>query len=287
MSAWKSRDLRIIWRSESRARSENPTVAFDVVAPIPLARERRPTEHARRFTATRFSRVGCWIWLALSAAIAGAAEAPLHVRIDQMVQQAAPGRPAPRASDAEFLRRLSIDLLGSIPAADEARRFLDDPSPDKRVALVRTLLDHPRYAVRMTHVFDVMFLERRNSDIIKQQDWERYLFDSFASNKSYDQLAREILASDGTDPKLRPAVKFYLERNGDPNLLTRDVARIFFGRDFQCCQCHDHPLIDHYHQADYYGLYAFLQRGFVTVDKTKPENKDIPSSAARGEPGWM
>ena len=139
------------------------------------------------------------------------------------------------------------------------------------------LLDHPRYAVHMTHVFDVMFLERRNSDVIRQEEWEQYLFESFASNKPYDQLAREILAADGTDPKLRPAVKFYLERNGDPNLLTRDVGRIFFGRDFQCCQCHDHPLIDHYHQADYYGLFAFLQRGYVTVDKTKPENKDKPA----------
>jgi hypothetical protein len=194
-----------------------------------------------------------------------------------MVRQVEPGRPASGASDAEFLRRLSLDLWGSIPSADEARRFLDDRSPDKRAALVLRLLDHPRYAVHMTHVFDVMLLERRNSDVIKQEDWERYLFDSFASNKPYDQLAREILASDGTDPKLRPAVKFYLERNGDPNLLTRDVARIFFGRDFQCCQCHDHPLIDHYHQADYYGLFAFLQRGYVTVDKTKPENKDKPA----------
>jgi len=225
----------------------------------------------------RLCRIGCWAWLALSGAIVAAGEAPLHARIDLMVRRAEPGRPAPPASDAEFLRRLSIDLLGSIPSADEARHFLDDRSPDKRTALVLRLLDHPRYAVHMAHVFDVMLLERRNSDVIKQEDWERYLFDSFASNKPYDQLAREILASDGTDPKLRPAVKFYLERNGDPNLLTRDVARIFFGRDFQCCQCHDHPLIDHYHQADYYGLFAFLQRGFVTVDKTKPENKDKPA----------
>jgi hypothetical protein len=223
------------------------------------------------------NRIGSAAVLALLAAFgpsAAAAEVPLHTRIDQLVRQAEPGHPAPLASDAEFLRRLSIDLLGSIPTADEARRFLDDRSPDKRTALVRRLLGHPRYAIHMTHVFDVMFLERRNSDGIRQEDWEQYLFESFTANKPYDQLAREILAADGTDPKLRPAVKFYLERNGDPNLLTRDVGRIFFGRDFQCCQCHDHPLIDHYHQADYYGLFAFLQRGYVTVDKTKPENKD-------------
>ena len=91
-------------------------------------------------------------------------------------------------------------------------------------------------------------------------------------------------------------MKFYLERNGDPNLLTRDVGRIFFARDLQCCQCHDHPLIEHYHQADYYGLLAFLQRGYLTLDPTKPENKDKPvyfaekaegaAPAAGGSPLW-
>ena len=183
------------------------------------------------------------------------------------------GRPSPLCSDAEFLRRLSIDLFGSLPSADETRRFLADPSPHKRSYLVGRLLEHPRYAVHMARTFDVMLLERRNTEGIKQEDWERYLFDSFLANKPYDQLAREILTADGTDPKTRPAVKFYLERSGDPNLLTRDVGRIFFARDLQCCQCHDHPLIEHYRQADYYGLFAFLQRGYLTLDPTNPENK--------------
>ena len=128
----------------------------------------------------------------------------------------------------------------------------------------------------MARTFDVMLLERRNTEGIKQEDWERYLFDSFLANKPYDQLAREYSTADGGDPKTRPAVKFYLERTGDPNLLTRDVGRIFFARDLQCCQCHDHPLIEHYHQADYYGLFAFLQRGYLTLDPANPANKNKP-----------
>jgi Protein of unknown function (DUF1549)/Protein of unknown function (DUF1553) len=186
------------------------------------------------------------------------------------------GTPSPVCSDSEFVRRLSIDLLGSLPTAEETRRFLADPSPHKRSYLVGRLLEHPRYAVQMARTFDVMLLERRDTEGIKQEDWERYLFESFLANKPYDQLAREILTADGTDPKTRPALKFYLERNADPNLLTRDVGRIFFARDLQCCQCHDHPLIEHYHQADYYGLFAFLQRGYLTLDPTRPENKGKP-----------
>ncbi|HEV7999508.1 MAG TPA: DUF1549 domain-containing protein [Planctomycetaceae bacterium] len=200
----------------------------------------------------------------------------LHERIDSLLQQVEAGAPSPLCGDADFVRRLAIDLLGTVPTSDEVRRFLADPSPNKRSYQVGRLLDHPRFAVHMARTFDVMLLERRNTEGIKQADWERYLFESFLADKPYDQLAREVLTADGTDPKTRPAVKFYLERNGDPNLLTRDVGRIFFARDLQCCQCHDHPLIEHYHQADYYGLLAFLQRGYLTLDPTKPENKDKP-----------
>ncbi|HET6324616.1 MAG TPA: DUF1549 domain-containing protein [Planctomycetaceae bacterium] len=244
----------------------------------------------RRFSATgsfcrnaplRCSRLASV--LSAAAVLGGAANAlladsggPLHERIDSLLQQVEAGAPSPLCGDSEFVRRLSIDLLGTLPTAAEVRRFLEDPSPNKRSYLVGRFLDHPRYAVHMARTFDVMLLERRNTEGIKQEDWERYLFDSFQADKPYDQLAREILTADGTDPKTRPAVKFYLERSGDPNLLTRDVGRIFFARDLQCCQCHDHPLIAHYYQADYYGLFAFLQRGYLTLDPTKPENKDKP-----------
>ena len=63
----------------------------------------------------------------------------------------------------------------------------------------------------------------------------------------------EILAADGADPKLRPAARFYLDRKSEPNLITRDIGRIFFGRDLQCAQCHNHPLVKDYQQSDYYG----------------------------------
>jgi Protein of unknown function (DUF1549)/Protein of unknown function (DUF1553) len=240
----------------------------------------RRTRFTGRFC--RNARTAASVLLAAAGLLGAATALPadpgssLHERIDGLLRDVEAGTPSPLCSDAEFLRRLSIDLLGSLPTADEARRFLADPSPHKRSYLVGRLLDHPRYAVHMAHTFDVMLLERRNTEGIKQEDWERYLFESFLANKPYDQLACEILTADGADPKTRPAVKFYLERSGDPNLMTRDVGRIFFARDMQCCQCHDHPLIEHYHQADYYGLFAFLQRGYVTLDATRPENKDKP-----------
>ncbi|MEO8497561.1 MAG: DUF1553 domain-containing protein, partial [Planctomycetota bacterium] len=103
----------------------------------------------------------------------------------------------------------------------------------------------------------------------KNADWQKYLYDSISQNKPWDQLAREILAADGTDEKNRSAAAFYLVRDGEPNGLTRDVGRIFFGMDLQCAQCHDHPLISSYYQSDYFGIYAFLNRGVLFTDKDK------------------
>src|SRR5262245_23229823 len=93
----------------------------------------------------------------LAAAAALRADAPpprgaaaLTARIDHLVGkgwQAARVTPAQRADDAEFLRRVYLDLAGRIPGAAEARRFLDDKAPDKREKLIDELLDGPRYAV--------------------------------------------------------------------------------------------------------------------------------------------
>jgi hypothetical protein len=197
---------------------------------------------------------------------------PLHTRIDQLIASSQVGLASPIANDAEFLRRVYLDLTGEIPSAADARAFLDDKSSEKRTALVDRLLASPSYPCHMASVFSVMLMERRAEKGVTAAEWQDYLHKSFVANKPYNQLAREILAADGVDPALRPAAKFYLDRDGDPNLLTRDIGRIFFGRDMQCAQCHDHPIIDSYYQADYYGLLAFVARGVLFTD---PKDKKI------------
>ena len=170
------------------------------------------------------------------------------------------------STDSEFLRRVTLDLTGMIPTSAEAREFLDDPSPYKRERLIDRLLASPGYARRMQDVFDMMWMERRPELHVPGPQWREYLRRSFAENKPYDRLVGEILSADGADPAGRPAAKFLLDREADPNLLTRDVGRLFLGVDLQCAQCHDHPLIDGYKQAHYYGLYAFLSRSYLFAD---------------------
>jgi hypothetical protein len=199
------------------------------------------------------------LMLLLSASNVAAGES-LHRQIDRLIESKMEREAAPSATDGEFLRRVCLDLTGMVPTAAEARAFLDDPSPYKRQKLIDGLMAGPQYARHMQNVFDAMLMERRDDKHVPATDWRAFLRGAFAANLPYNQLVSEILAADGTDPKTRGAAKFYLDRLADPNLLTRDVSRLFLGRDLQCAQCHDHPLIDDYKQSHYYGIFAFLNR---------------------------
>ena len=200
-----------------------------------------------------------------------AAETPLHDRIDQAMSELHPGPEVALCSDGEFLRRVYLDLLGRIPTAKEAREFIDDADPDKRAQVVDLLLDHPEHDRQMAEAFDVMLMERRPDKYVKKDEWKTYLTRSLREDKPLNQLAAEILGADGTAESGRGPAKFFLEREGEPNLLTREVGRMFFGMDLQCAQCHDHPTVYDYYQSDYYGLFAFVNRSYLfQPDKKKP-----------------
>ncbi|MGE3776034.1 MAG: DUF1549 domain-containing protein, partial [Pirellulaceae bacterium] len=100
---------------------------------------------------------------------------PLHAQIDRLIEAAAGGPLGPLADDAEFLRRVSLDFAGRIPASGELRAFLADTSPDKRARSIDRLLADSRYVDRMTDLFSVMLLERRG----EHPEWQRFLRESF------------------------------------------------------------------------------------------------------------
>jgi hypothetical protein len=195
----------------------------------------------------------------LVATLATAAEPSLHQQIDRAVSQRAGGPLAGPASDAEFMRRVYLDLSGTIPTSVEARKFLADKDAAKRQKLVDRLLAGPLYPRRMQEALSVMLLERRVGKNVPEKSWNEYLRKSFAKNKPWDRLAGEIVAGEGRDGPSQPAIKFFVDGGRtDQHQMTRDVARLFLGMDVQCAQCHDHPSIDEYTQADYFGLLAFL-----------------------------
>jgi Protein of unknown function (DUF1549)/Protein of unknown function (DUF1553) len=201
-----------------------------------------------------------------SARLLSEEKPPLHEQIDRLVEAAAVGPLAPICSDADFVRRAYLDFTGVIPTADEARAFVADSSPAKRQRLIDDLVARAAFVRHMTITLDVLLMERKAEKAVKQPEWEAYLYKSLASDKPLDQLFRELIAADGADEPLRPAARFVLDRDAEPNLVTRDIGRLVFGMDLQCCQCHDHPLIDDYYQDDYYGLFAFVHRTSMFTD---------------------
>jgi Protein of unknown function (DUF1549)/Protein of unknown function (DUF1553) len=198
---------------------------------------------------------------------------PLHPRIDALIVAGHPDyakQAAPLADDAEFVRRIYLDLIGTIPTAAETRAFLDDRTPDKRAKLIDKLLDSPGYTRRMVWFWDVTLMERRADAKVPRAAWEEFLRNAVSENRPYDAFVRDMLSSDGSDPKTRAAAKFLLDRDLEPNLVTRDLARVFLGRNVQCAQCHDHPLIDDYKQEHYYGIQAYLNRSYLFPNPQVP-----------------
>lgn len=200
------------------------------------------------------------------------AEPAVHLQIDKLIQIKAGNQPfsAP-ADDAEFLRRAYLDLIGRIPTTAEARAFLDDKSPTKRTALIDTLLAHPEHPQRLADLFHVMFMERLGD----HADWSKYLLDSFRANKPWNTMAAEILRADGSKSDSRGAAFFVskrLENYGqnpvDYPALTRDIGRLFLGKDLRCAECHDHLFIEDYTQADFKGLFAFTQNAVLQDAKS-------------------
>lgn len=217
-------------------------------------------------------------------AVPAFAQAPLHQRIDQLIAAKTPNfetQAAPIASDAEFLRRIYLDLTGTIPSIVEIKAFLDDKSSNKRQQVIDRLLASPENARHLQNVFDVMIMERRGDKHVKRENWQEYLRTSFTANKPWDELVREILSADGVDAKNRAAAKFYLEREAEPNTLTRDITRLFLGMNLHCAQCHDHPLVDDYKQDHYQGVYAFLNRTSLYTDKATRQS--VLQEKAEGE----
>jgi hypothetical protein len=204
----------------------------------------------------------------------------LHEQIDRLIETPLAGPPAPPAADAEFIRRVYLDFAGMIPTAEQARDFLDDPSPYKRSRVLDHLLDQPEFIRRLQMFLDLWLMERRPATHVPEQEWTEFLRQSLAQSKPFPRIVREILAADGLDPATRPAARFYLDRAGEPLQITRDVGRLFLGKDMQCAQCHDHVLIDDYKQAHYHGLLAFFNRSFLA---TEPNGKATFGEKAEGE----
>ncbi len=164
--------------------------------------------------------------------------------------------PSEQASDADFLRRVYLDIIGTLPTADEARAFLKDDRPDRRGLLVEQLLARPEFADFWALKWsDVMRVDRQVLGHKRAYAYYRWIRESLAANKPYDQFCREIVGAEGPLAEA-PAASFYKVVT-KPGEMGGTLSQVFLGVRIECAQCHHHPF-DRWSQTDYFGMQAFF-----------------------------
>jgi hypothetical protein len=197
-------------------------------------------------------------------------------------------QPAAAADDAEFFRRVHLDLAGRIPSVTEIRDFLDDDRPDKRRLWVDRILrsdseDHSyrdAYVSHFTNVWRAWLLSHTEQQAQFQQPaLEAWLRQRLRANVGYDRLVRELLTqpvggNQGFGATEGSAAVFYQANEFKPENLAGSTARLFLGVKLECAQCHNHPF-DRWTRTQFW-QYA----GFFT-DLTPPGRQGKPGP--RGE----
>lgn len=204
------------------------------------------------------------------------AVAPQVTQIDKMIAEvwdAYQINPSKPATDSEWCRRVYLDVIGRIPTADEASAFDADNSKTKKQDLVETLLYDDDYteefARNWTTVWTNLLIGRTggndNRSMINREGMQKFLRDSFARNKPYDQFAHQLISATGTtapgDEDFNGATNFLIDKvnQEDASLATSETTKIFLGLQVQCTQCHNHPFND-WKQQKYWEMNAFFRQ---------------------------
>lgn len=136
-------------------------------------------------------------------------------------------------SDAVFVRRAYLDLIGTLPTAGEARRFIEDLAPGKRAALVDRLLERPEYAdywaMRWGDLLRIKAEFPVNLWPNAAQAYHRWVWESMRDNKPYDRFVREMLTSNGSNFRVGPVNFYRAMQDRTPEGIAASVALTFMG----------------------------------------------------------
>ncbi|QDV49736.1 DUF1549 domain-containing protein [Gimesia fumaroli] len=165
-------------------------------------------------------------------------------------------KPNPLATDEQFLRRVYLDITGTIPTYRETRYFLASRHPDKRKRLIDRLLDSDGYASHNFNYWaDVFRYTDRLNNNVDGSPYRQWIKQSLAENKPWDKMVEEMITAEGLIWE-NPATGYLQRDSGMPLDNMNNTVRIFLGTRIGCAQCHDHPF-DRWKQKEFYQMAAF------------------------------
>jgi hypothetical protein len=205
-------------------------------------------------------------------------------------------KPTGPSDDAEFLRRVTLDILGVPPTEAEVRAFLASKDPTRRSAKIEELLQNPLYGEHMAEQWGrLLFTDLRKYRFQEKEEVRNWLAAGLQEGKGLDWLVRELVTATG-NTKENPALAFTMRfrDGGVPADIAGVTSRLFLGVQIQCSQCHDHPY-EKWKMGDFAGFAAFFnlvqprpavpmdpKQGFLVED---PDPARLARGRARGGEG--
>ncbi len=174
--------------------------------------------------------------------------------------------PSALSHDAEFLRRVCLDLTGTLPPPGRVEEFVRSRDPKKRERVIDALIGSPEYVDYWTFRFQDLFRVAMFANGINakwSQMYGEWIRESIVKNKPYDRMAWERLTAQGYDGPTRHFLPY--DVIGSPEETMAEEVRVFFGRRLECAQCHNHPY-ETWSQDQFWGLAAFFGRMFKMGD---------------------
>jgi hypothetical protein len=199
--------------------------------------------------------------------------------------------PAPRTTDEQFLRRVTLDLTGKLPTPADVSSFLADNDAHKRAKIIDKLLDSDactnHWARYWRDVIAARVQDRRG--LALGNAFEKWMTEQLKTNQGWDQIVRAMLTAEGKcrfDDEGKNGAAFFLASHSGPDAANEQAAeasRIFLGIQIQCAQCHDHPS-DQWKRVQFHELAAYFAR--VRARPIREDKRPVGVelfSAPRGE----
>lgn len=214
-------------------------------------------------------------------------------QVDRLIEQELTQAGATIAGPAgpeDFLRRISLDITGTLPAPEQVTLFGLDPNPDKRARMIEKLLASPAYGKNWASYWrDVIFLSATNMrGRGAAATFESWMVDQLNQNRPWDAIVTDLLTATGNVNE-NGATALLFAHSAEPEEVAAEACRIFLGIQIQCANCHDHPS-DIWKREQFHELAAYFPRTAVRpilVDGMQRGFEVVSVNQARRAPGEM